>query len=265
MKNISNLLLLGIVILFSSCSGCNRVSPNFKGVLMENCGRNGKDDFKEVTGSQGLLGPCTELYQVPLYEQSADPEPLYITSKDAGSFSVDPSYTYQPIPGKAVDIIFNYKHVLSDSGASLMDNIEVGILNKLVTDTYREIARNYSTDSLMNNMNMFENSVQDSLNARFNRKYFDLKTLTSGLKPPQSMIDAINSRNVSKEKTKQVENELETARMLLEKARIEAEANKLRGSGLTANVLQEQWIEAIRTTQNKVIITDGKTPVLLNQ
>ena len=79
------------------------------------------------------------------------------------------------------------------------------------------------------------------------------------------MAEAIERRNNAKQQAEQVRNELEVARMNLEKAKIEAEANRVKASGLEPRVLQEQWIEAIRTTQNKVIITDGRTPIILGQ
>ena len=51
--------------------------------------------------------------------------------------------------------------------------------------------------------------------------------------------------------------------MRLQKARIDAETDRVKSAGLTKEVLQEKWIEAIRNTNNKVIITDGKTPIIL--
>lgn len=47
----THLVLFAAVLFFASCTGCNRVQPNYEGVLMENYGRNGKADFKLVTGS----------------------------------------------------------------------------------------------------------------------------------------------------------------------------------------------------------------------
>ncbi|WP_028665577.1 SPFH domain-containing protein [Runella zeae] len=261
MKNTLKLMILSVVAL----SACNRVQPNYEGVLMKNYGREGRGDFSVVTGSQGLLGPGTELYQVPMFEQKADPTEVVITAKDAGVFTVDPSLTYQAIRGKGADIIFNYKHVGIDDANTIMDNIESAVLNALVVNAYREEARNFSTDSLMNNLNNFEQSVEMRLKKDFENKFFTLTALTSGLKPPASMAEAIERRNNAKQQAEQVRNELEVARMNLEKAKIEAEANRVKASGLEPRVLQEQWIEAIRTTQNKVIITDGRTPIILGQ
>lgn len=253
-----------LIIMVESCQ-CNRVKPNYEGVLMTGYGRNGKADFAPVTGSQGMLGPGSELYHVPMWEQKADPAEVSITAKDAGYFSVDPTYTYAAIRGKGVDIIFNYKHVGVDDPGSMMDNIEASVLNQLVINAYREISRNYTTDSLMNNLNNFERAVEHQLSKEFEGKFFSLVNLTSGLKPPASMVQAIERRNNAIQQAEQVRNELEVSKMNLEKAKIEAETNRAKASGLEPRVLQEQWIEAIRTTQNKVIITDGKTPILLGQ
>lgn len=256
------LLALGIgLFTFASCA---RVEPNYEGVLMTNYGRNGIEDFKQVVGRVNTLMPGTTLYQAPMFEQKGDPKIVEITARDAGKFTVDPTYTYQAIRGKGKEIIFNYKHVGIAEPSVMMDNIEEAVLNQLVINAYRELARDYTTDSLMNNLNAFEKSVESKLHKDFERKYFKLNNLTSGLRPPESMAKAIEDRNNAIQQAERVKNELLVAQMNLEKAKIEAEANRVRAAGLDNKVLQEKWIEAIRTTTNKVIITDGKTPVFYN-
>lgn len=264
LKTLKLFISLFCLVSIGACR-CNNVKPNYEGVLMTNYGRGGIEDFKAVTGSQGMLGPGTELYHVPMYEQKADPTEVTITAKDAGVFTVDPSFTYQAQRGKGRDIIFHYKHLGVDDAETLMDNIEASVLNQLIIDAYREAAGNLTTDSLMNNRNMFEKGVEDTLKRRVGGKYFDLLTLTSGLKPPASMAQAIEARNNAIQKANEVKNQLETSKMLLEKAKIDAEANRMAATGLEPRVLQEKWIEAIRTTQNKIIITDGRTPIILGQ
>ena len=255
-----------MIILFSviaSLVGCNRPEPNYEGVLMTEYGRNGINSFKIVTGAQGILGPGSELYQVPMWEQAGDPDIVEITAKDAGVFTVDPSYTYTPIRGKGAEIVFNYKNYRIQDPETFFDNVEVNVLNKRVTDAYREEARNYTTDSLMNNLGKFELSVQSRLKEEFKTKFFDLTTLTSGLKPPASMLKAVEDRNKAIQEANRVKNELETSRMLLEKAKIDAETNKVQSVGLTREILMQQYIEMLGKTSNKVIITDGRTPVIL--
>lgn len=255
-----------MIFLFSviaSLVGCNRPEPNYEGVLMTEYGRNGINSFKIVTGAQGMLGPGSELYQVPMWEQAGDPDVVEITAKDAGVFTVDPSYTYTPIRGKGAEIVFNYKNYRIQNPETFFDNVEANVLNKRVTDAYREEARNYTTDSLMNNLGKFELSVQKRLKEEFKTKFFDLTTLTSGLKPPASMLKAVEDRNKAIQEANRVKNELETSRMLLEKAKIDAETNKVQSVGLTKEILMQQYIEMLGKTSNKVIITDGRTPVIL--
>jgi hypothetical protein len=230
---------------------------------MTEYGRNGINSFKIVTGAQGILGPGSELYQVPMWEQAGDPDVVEITAKDAGVFTVDPSYTYTPIRGKGAEIVFNYKNYRIQNPETFFDNVEANVLNKRVTDAYREEARNYTTDSLMNNLGKFELSVQSRLKEEFKTKFFDLTTLTSGLKPPASMLKAVEDRNKAIQEANRVKNELETSRMLLEKAKIDAETNKVQSVGLTREILMQQYIEMLGKTSNKVIITDGRTPVIL--
>jgi regulator of protease activity HflC (stomatin/prohibitin superfamily) len=259
MKKVVLFSIVAVAMLFTAC---NPVQPNFEGVLMQNYGRNGVQDFSIVTGTQGMLGPGTELYQVPMYEQTADPTQVTITAKDAGVFTVDPSFTYEAIRGKGIDIVFNYKHTGFDDN---MDNLENMILNPIVINAFREEARNFTTDSLMNNLNKFESRVQERLRSEFETKFFKLNSLTSGLTPPTSMAQAIESRNNQKQMAEQVKNELEVARMQKEKAQIEQETNKIKSQGLTKEILTERYIDALRWSNNRIIITDGKTPVMVQQ
>jgi hypothetical protein len=255
--------MIFLLCVIASLVGCNRPEPNYEGVLMTEYGRNGINSFKIVTGAQGILGPGSELYQVPMWEQAGDPDVVEITAKDAGVFTVDPSYTYTPIRGKGAEIVFNYKNYRIQDPETFFDNVEANVLNKRVTDAYREEARNYTTDSLMNNLGKFELSVQKRLKEEFQTKFFDLTTLTSGLKPPASMLKAVEDRNKAIQEANRVKNELETSRMLLEKAKIDAETNKVQSVGLTREILMQQYIEMLGKTSNKVIITDGRTPVIL--
>lgn len=260
MKQFLKIAFIASIALTTTIS-CNRPEPNYEGVLMTDYGRNGLESFKVVTGAQGPLGPGSELYQVPMWEQKADCDAIRVSAKDAGIFTVDPSYTYQATRGKGPVIVLNYKHL--GSGDDFLKSVEDMSLDKLVTDTFREEARNYTTDGLMNNLGEFEKHVETILLTKFSNKGFTLNTLTSGLTPPQSMANAIEARNNSIQEANKVKNQLETSKMLQEKAKIDAETNRIKAAGLDNKILQQQWIEAIRNSNNRIIITDGKTPVMI--
>ena len=77
------------------------------------------------------------------------------------------------------------------------------------------------------------------------------------------MANAIEQRNNQKQMAEQVKNELEVARMQKEKAQIEQETNNIKSKGLTKEILMERYIDALRWSNNRIIITDGKAPVLI--
>lgn len=53
------IVALFAVVLFTSCE---RVAPNYAGVLMENYGKQGKEDFKIVSGKVSTWELGTELF-----------------------------------------------------------------------------------------------------------------------------------------------------------------------------------------------------------
>jgi len=61
-------IFIGLVV---SLSSCERVAPNYYGVLMENYGKEGKTDYSKQQGRVNTLGAGTELFQVPAFEQRA--------------------------------------------------------------------------------------------------------------------------------------------------------------------------------------------------
>ncbi len=266
-KTIAGIAVAVVMLLIFAVAGCSRVEPNHEGVLMVNYGRNGKSDFTRVTGSQSTFWFGTSLYQVPMYAMSGNPEAITVTARDGGVFTVDPQYTYQAKRDSGINIIFNYKY-LGLSGQldeDDLNNIEASVLNPLVLNAYREEARNFATDSLLTSINEFENNVEARLKRQFSGKYFDITSLTSGLKPPASMTENIERMNNAKVETQTVKNQLATAKMLQEKAVIEAKTNEIKSQGFTKEILAEKWIDAIRNSSNRIIITDGKTPVMINQ
>jgi hypothetical protein len=244
---------LSLTILFATITSCSWVKPEFEGVLMTNCGKNGIEDFKIVTGKVNTMGLCTELIRIPMFEQTGDAPELEVMTADGGTFQIDPAYTYNAIRGKGPNIAFMYKQFASD-GDDFLEDVEDNILDRRVVNLYREKARTFTTDSLMRNLNLFENSVEQELRLQFQEAFFELKELTSGLVPPESMRRAIEDRNamrlqgekveqqMSKEKA-QLQIELEKARTKVEIARLEAEANRERAKGLTPEVLRDKAIE----------------------
>ena len=70
-EKVVSLMLVFMTLLFVLVS-CERVAPNYAGVLMENYGKQGKEDFKVVSGRVSTWDGGTELFQVPLFDQRGE-------------------------------------------------------------------------------------------------------------------------------------------------------------------------------------------------
>lgn len=238
-SNRTTLLLFAVLSLMQSCTW---VKPQYDGVLMTEYWRNGISDFTIVTGKVQTWGMGTELIQIPTWEQRADLDSVKIYAKDGGEFYIDPVYTYKRKIGKSREIAFNYRR-FDSSGEELMDLIEKEILNPRVVNSYRDIARTFSSDSLMNNQAMYEKAVESALVAVFDSAYFEPKTLSSGLIPPPSLRQRIEERNAMIQETEKVKNEAAKERAQLEVIRLKAEQNRALSQSLTPEVIKMRELE----------------------
>lgn len=96
MKRLTILAMFAILVIAISCE---RVAPNYVGVLMENFGKEGKSDFSLQKGRVNTMAPGTELFQVPLWEQRAsfDDRVLHLKAADNTEFTAQPVYSYKVI------------------------------------------------------------------------------------------------------------------------------------------------------------------------
>ena len=135
-------------------SSCERVAPNYAGVLMENYGKQGKEDFKVVSGKVSTWEWGTELFQVPLFDQRGEfASPVTLKAADNTEFNARPTYSYKVIKNRAIDVVFDNKHIDkadTESGKDgFMQSLEDNILEPRIYDLIKEESRKHKTDSLM--------------------------------------------------------------------------------------------------------------------
>ena len=127
---------------------CERVAPNYAGVLMENYGKQGKEDFKIVSGKVSTWELGTELFQVPLFDQRGEfAEAVTLKAADNTEFKACPTYSYKVIKNRAIDVVFDNKHI--GRGSDFMSSLEDNILEPRIYDLIKEESRKHKTDSLM--------------------------------------------------------------------------------------------------------------------
>lgn len=245
MKNflkVSGLFLMLIIstILFS----CDRVAPNYIGVLMEDYGKNGKSDFTLQKGRVNTMSLGTELFQVPLFEQQGEfEEPLHLKAADNTEFTAKPSYSYAVIEARAVDVVFQNKQI--GSGDEFMNSLEDNILEIKIRNIIKEESRRYSTDTLMASSGslIFEQRVEALIKKDLEEKGLSLINFSAQLDFSDKVKDKIDQTNQVKSNVNVLDEQIIEQRKKNELAALKAEENKLLSSGITPQLLDQQALD----------------------
>lgn len=242
MKNFKFLMFaLLAVVAFSSCE---RVAPNFVGVLMEDWGKNGKSDFTIVQGRVSTVAPGTELFQVPLFDQRGQwDEPMHLKAADNTEFTAKPTYSYKVIRERAIDIVFDNKHI--GSGEGFMRSLEDNILEPRIRDLIKEESRKYKTDSLMADGGslMFEKRVEKIVEEEFEKRGLQLISFSSQLEFSQKVKDKIDSRNEVNTNLSVLDQQIAEQKKRNELEELKTQQAIIKSRGLTKEILQQQFIE----------------------
>ena len=231
------LLFGGLLITLFSCT---RIDAGHEGILIKQYGSDkGVQDVSLVTG-RVWYNPWTEdVEQYATFIQTIDYEPFNVNAKDGSEFIVDPTLSYNIVPGNSPRIFSKYRKSLEEVGLTTIFNY--------VKDAFRLQMNKYTTDEIVSNREKFETDVQSTLAKVLEAEGFHLDQLTSGLQYPQSIVSAVNAKNTAVQEAMRVENELRVAEAQAKKLIIQAEAekkaNELKQQSLTPLLIQQQFIE----------------------
>lgn len=239
-----NTLLIGIVLILSLAS-CERVAPNYYGVLMENYGKNGKSDYAKQQGRVNVMAPGTELFQVPAFEQRANFEDqvLHLKAGDNTEFNAKPLYSYRAIDTRVVDLVFANSRL--GSGSDFMKALEDNVLEPHIYDLIKEESRKYVTDTLMANGGSlkFERRVELLIKESFEDKGLELITFSANVDFSDKVKAKIDNRNEVNTNVSVIDQQIIEQRKRNELAALKAEENIILSRGITPQLLQQQFIE----------------------
>lgn len=259
MKNlIKSVFLIAIAILISV--SCTRIDAGHEGIKVNLYGSNkGVDEVSLVTGWVIFNPLTTKVYEYPTFVQTVDYEPFTINAKDGSEFSVDPTLSIKMIDGSSPAIFKKYRKSVED--------IIAGTLYNYTKDAFRVQLNKFTTDEIVSNRETVEKAIESQLIEELTKEGFTLEQLTSGLKYPQSIVEAVNAKNRAVQESQRVANELAIVKAEAEKkivaAQAEKEANELRTKALTPAILQQQWIEKWDGTLPRVV-TSEEAGLMLN-
>ena len=248
-------MALFAVLLLTSCE---RVAPNYAGVLMENFGKQGKEDFKVVSGKVSTWEWGTELFQVPLFDQRGEfADPVTLKAADTTEFNERPAYSYKVIKDKAVDVVFDNKHIDkadTESGKDgFMQSLEDNILEPRIYDLIKEESRKHKTDSLMADGGslLFEKRLELIVDKEFEKRGLQLLTFSAQLEFSKAVREKIDSRNEVNTNISVLDQQISEQRKRNELEQLKTEQALITSRGLTREILYKQFIDK----------WDGKTPL----
>lgn len=240
-----------IALALATLSSCTRIDAGHEGILIKQYGTDkGVQDVSLVTG-RVWYNPWTEdVEQYATFVQTVDYDAFNVNAKDGSEFIVDPTLSYNIVSGNSPKIFTKYRKDLEEVSKTTIFNY--------VKDAFRLQMNKYTTDEIVSNREKFETDVQKTLSDVLDKEGFKLEQLTSGLKYPQTIVDAVNSKNKAVQEAMKVENELRVAeaqaKKLIVQAEAEKKANELKQSSLTPLLIQQQFIDK----------WDGQTPLYGN-
>ena len=249
MKRLINLMLVCMtLVMFASCE---RVAPNYAGVLMENYGKQGKEDFKIVAGKVSTWELGTELFQVPLFDQRGEfSDPVTLKAADNTEFTARPTYSYKVMKNRAIDIVFDNKHIDKADTPSgkdgFMQSLEDNILEPRIYDLIKEESLMADGGSLV-----FEKRLEQIVDKEFEKRGLQLLTFSAQLEFSRAVRDKIDSRNEVNTNISVLDQKIEEQKKQNELEQLKTEQALIASRGLTREILYKQFIDK----------WDGKTPL----
>lgn len=265
---------IGIAILAICISGCTRVGPGYVGIKVSMAGdEKGVSSAPAVTGWTFYNPLLSSVYEYPTFVQTAvwtanpkegseNNEEITFTNADQMKVSVDVSLSYHLDPSKVPAFYVKFR---SDD----LSKFTHGFLRNYARDMFNEHAGKYKIEQVMGDNAAFIKDVKDSLQAAVASIGVELDQfgLIGSPRPPDAVIEAINSKVHATQLAQQKQNELiqveadmakersktdTYARNTLTMADAQATANRKIAESITPNLIHLRQLEK----------WDGKLPYL---
>lgn len=253
-------LFLVIALSMSLLAGCTRVGAGHVGVVVNNAGsQRGVSDFTPTTGWVWYIPGKTSVFEYPTYIQNVVwtaskteghpvDESITFTNRDKMSVSMDINLAYRLTPEKVPAFYIQFRN---DNLKDFTD----GFMRNQARDCINEQGGRFAIEDIMGDNAPFlkesRNCLQDKLGPY--GVVIEQFGIIGAPRPPQSVIDAINSTIQAKQIALQKTNEVVQAQADANKAvaqaegqakvkitlaEAEAKSNQVLSSSLTSNLLE---------------------------
>ena len=253
-KILSKIIVISIII-----SSCGVINPGEVGVKQ----RFGKLKGEVKTQGLVLLNPIiTELVKIPTRTVNKEVR-LNLPSKEGLNVAAEISILY---------------HVKQENVISIINDVGVDYERTLILSTFRSAAADvcakfFAKDMHSGKRSEIETEVKSQMSSILQGRGFVIESiLLKSIKLPLGLYSAIESKLEAEQQAQQMEFILQRETKEAERKRIEAagirDAQNIIKEGITDANIEWKSLDVLRelssSTNAKIIITDGKTPVLIN-
>lgn len=250
----NKLKIFAISFLFALSCGCTTVPPGYVGIKVNQWGSNrGVQDYPIVTGRVNYNPVTEDIIVYPAFAQpvswsksnngNAPNEEVSFNSKLGLQFTSDISLTYQLDRSRAPYFYDKFRQ-------ENMDIFTHGYMRNVARDVVNEISAKYTDDEIMG---AGKEAILAAVKIELNKRLKDIGIsidqigFTSAIRPPQSLVDAIEAKQKSIQKAIQKENELRETQAEAAKIVAAAEgtrkANEIVAKSIDANPSILKWRE----------------------
>lgn len=185
-----------------------------------------------------------------------------IYDKSGAQANVDVQVIYSLDPDAAIDLYTKYQEQ--------SNFVQIAAVNN-VRDAARNASGQFSTIEMLTSREQYAKAIYDRLAPDWEKIGLHVEEVNvQDIRYAQEIIDAYNSAQKTEISKVEAQNQQETERVKAEtevmKAAKEAEANKIRSESLTPEILQQEYIEALRElgngAGNVIVVPEGTMPVI---
>lgn len=241
-------------------SNCAVIRPGEVGVKQ----KLGKLNDKPVEEGVRFFNPFTTTFiRVPIRTTNVE-QTLLLPSKEGLTITAEVSVLYNIEKDEAPNII-------KDIGKHYERNV---LINTLRSSAANISAEYFAKDMHSTRRNEIERAIQDKMNTVLGEKGFDIQAvLLKSINLPDRLSSAIEDKLRAEQQFQEMEFVVQRELKEADRKRAEAEgirdAQAIINQGLTPLLIQYQSIEAFRelsrSNNAKIIITDGKAPIMISQ
>lgn len=261
------LLVIVSAIAVALTTSCTRVDPGYGGIEVSLTGGDRGISNTVLPTGYTFHGPATEIYQFPLYtinytftadntEGSPDNEEFGVQSSEGLICNMDLGVSMAFQKDKLPTMYAKYRKGENEIRGTVVKN---AIRNALNTISSKMTAEEIYSSRKVELLDQTKEMVRKELAP--NGITIESITIIGGVRPPKSIVEALNSKVEATQKAQQRENELRTAEAEAKKAIAqatgEAEANRLREQTASTAVIE---LKRLENQAAWIAKWDGKLP-----